>query len=496
MNNSKKFFILIIFLTGFLFGLGLLTVSKFFFTGAPLYADTNSTNAENVANPDDDNYFKFFPMFKEAFNILKREYYDKNMVVSKKLIYGAVKGMMESVDDPYTTFMDPTVSKEFSIDMTASFGGLGIQIDIRDNWLTIISPIEDTPAWKAGLKSGDKIVEIEGKSTKGISVKEAVDKMRGKPGTSITITIVREGIKDPFQVTMKREEIKLKRVKSDIIESHNKKIGYIKVDEFSITTAEELKDQLTGTLNKKPDGLIIDLRNNPGGYLNIVVSCVNYFQKEGLIVYTRGRLAENNTDFRASAGNGFVPVDLPVVVMINQGSASASEIFAGAMQDTGRAVLIGMKSYGKGSVQKTFTFPDDGSLIKYTVAKYFTPSGRSIDKVGLTPNVEEKMWYETLADDEKNSLIKIQNTNFIKEFLAENTNYDSQKLSNFQKSLEEKNYKIGTKSLKWLIKMKTTENSLPEIYDAEFDNQLDKALEVLEHYKDYKKPLTNFNEAK
>ena len=496
MNNTRRFFVLVIFLAGFLFGITLITVSKLFFTGTPVYAETNSTNTEGVFGADDDNYFKYFPMFKETYNILKREFYDKNFVTAKKLIYGAVKGMLESVDDPYTTFMDPSVSKEFNIDMTASFGGLGIQVDLRDGWLTVVSPMEDTPAWKAGIKPGDKIIEIEGKSTKGIALKDAVDKLRGKPGSKITITLSREGIKEPFQITMKREEIKLKTVKSDIINYHNKKFGYIKMQEFSMPTADEFKNQLKTTLDKHPDGLIIDLRNNPGGLLNVVVNCANDFLDEGLIVYTRGRQQENNTDFMAIKGNSFVSTNLPMVVMINQGSASASEIFAGAMQDTKRAVLVGMKSFGKGSVQKTYTFPDDGSLIKYTVAKYFTPAGRSIDKVGLLPNIEVKMWYEDLSENEKGSLIKVQNTNFVKEFLTDKPNYDAKDMEGFRKTLQDKGYTIGTKSIEWLVKIKKDENALPVNYDIEFDNQLEKALDTLENYTNYKKPLTYYQKAK
>ena len=497
MNKSRKFTVLIVFLCGFLFGVTLITVSKYFFMGNRLFADTNSTNnLEGYINPEDENYFKYFPMFKEAYNILKREFYDKNETTAKKLIYGAIKGMMENMNDPYTTFMDPAVSKEFNIDMTGSFGGLGIQIDIRDSWLTVISPMEDTPAWRAGIKPGDKIIEIEGKSTKGITTKQAVDKMRGKPGTKVTITIAREGFSEPLKFTIKREEIKLKTVKSDIIDYHKKKFAFIKLMEFSMPTADELKTKLVSVMDKKPEGIIIDLRNNPGGLLNVVADCVNYFQEEGLIVYTRGRLPENNSDFTAFREKAFVPRDIPLVVMINQGSASASEIFAGAIRDTGRGVLVGMKSFGKGSVQKTFTFPDDGSLIKYTVAKYFTPSGENIDKVGIQPNIEEKMWYESLNDDEKTAIVKVQTTNFVKEFLTKNAAYDEKKLEEFRKTLSDQGYRMGIKSLQWLVKMKKDENAMPVSYDIEFDNQLVKALDVAENYDKYKKPYKVFKEAK
>lgn len=494
MKQNKKITIFLVFLSGFLFGALMFSLNKIFNTPYA-YAEPVSTNSQ-AASSDEDNYFKYFKMFNESYLIIKREFYEKNALTSKNLIYGAIKGMLESLDDPYTTFMDPSVSKEFSIDVTGSFGGLGIQIDIRDGWLTVIAPMEDTPAWRAGIKPGDKIIEIEGVSTKGITVKEAIDKLRGKIGTKVTITVAREGISEPFKVTLRREEIKLRTVKTDTINYGKKKIAYIKLLEFSMPTAEEFKKQLSSSLEKHPDGLIVDLRNNPGGLLNVVTICANFFIDEGLIVYTRGRLPENNQDYRAKPEEAFVPKDLPMVVLINQGSASASEIFAGAMKDTGRAVIVGMKSFGKGSVQKTYVFPQDGSTIKYTVAKYFTPSGALIDKIGLMPDVEEKIWYETLNEEEKNSLIKMQNTNFIKEFLTENPSYTEEKLQDFRKELISKGYTISEKSLLFLIKNKKSENQIPPVYDLEFDNQLKKSLDVLESYNQYKKPFKVYNEAK
>lgn len=496
MNHSKKITVLIIFLAGFLFGISVLTVNKLFFSHNLLYAETNTANTDKPSDPEDDNYFKYYPMFQEAYKVIKREYFDDKKVTAKNMMYGAIKGMLENLDDPYSTFMDPSISKEFSIDMKGSFGGLGIQIDVRDGWITVISPIEDTPAWKAGMKPGDKIIEIEGNTTKGYSVKQAVDKLRGKPGTKVTITVAREGIKEAFHLTLKREEIKLVTVKSSIIEANGKNYAYIKVLEFSMPTAEDFRNQLQKLLDKQPDGLIVDLRNDPGGLLQVVINMVNYFQNEGLIVYTKGKLPENNNESYANKENAFVPLDLPMVVMINQGSASASEIFAGAMQDTGRAVLVGVKSFGKGSVQKTYPFPSDGSQIKYTVARYYTPSGVSIDRIGLTPNVEEKMWLDLISDNEKNSLVKIQNTNFIKDFLTKTPNPNEENIKEFQKSLQKQGFEAGVKSLSFLIKLKKNENALPQNYDLEFDNQLSKALEVLGKYKEYKKPYKVFKEPK
>lgn len=495
MDANRKKYMLIVFVALFVFGLTLITVNKFFFSGNALHSSTNSTNAEKPIDPEDENYFKYSRMFSEAYHILKREFYNKRKVTAKNLFYGAIKGMLNNLDDPYSTFMDPRITEEFQVDMNAQFGGLGIRIDIRDKWLTVISPIEDTPAWRVGLKPNDKIIEIEGKSTRGITVMEAVTKLRGKPGTKVEITISRQGI-DPFPVVITRAIIKLKTIKSDTISYKNKKYGYIKIIEFSMPTADDFKKHLKNILKKNPDGILIDLRNNPGGLLSVVVNCADNFLDEGLVVYTRGRMAENNSDYYADKRNTIVPKDMPLVVLINQGSASASEIFAGAIKDTHRGVIVGMKSFGKGSVQKTFVFQEDGSLVKYTVAKYFTPSGFVIDHVGLQPDIEEKIWYEKLSDNERNDLIKIQTTNFIAKFVKKNRQPGTTAIKTFHNNLTTMGYDVTLKSTKWLVQNKLNENKLPKLFDIENDEQLSKALDVVKNYEDYKKPLKYYNDAK
>ncbi|OHD56506.1 MAG: hypothetical protein A2Y33_15395 [Spirochaetes bacterium GWF1_51_8] len=497
MYLNKKNKTLIIFVTLFLFGIGLLTANRIFFMNNLAYGAPSGTNSmSEIADPEDDNYFKYFPMFKKAYYTLKKEYYDKDKVSAKNLFYGAIKGMLLSLDDPYSVFMEPAVAKEFAIDMTAKFGGLGIHIDIRDGWLTIVSPIEDTPAWKAGLKPNDKIVEIDGVTTRDITVEQAISKLRGKPGTKVTITIVRMGVEEPFQVTLVREEIIIKTVKSALISHKNVQYAYIRISEFSQPTAEELKKHLKENLAKKPKGMIIDLRGNPGGLLNVVVYCADFFLNDGLIVYTRGRLAENNSEFYAKKEDTIVPMDMPLIVMIDQGSASASEIFAGAMKDTGRAVILGMKSFGKGSVQKPFDFAEDASTMKFTVAKYFTPAGVVIDKVGLQPDVEEKNWYEKIDNNEKNDLYKLQFTNIIKAYLENKPVPTEQDLNKFRMELIEKDYKISLISLKWLIQMKLRETEIPKVYDLEFDDQLVKALSVMENFKNYEKKVKVYDNPK
>ncbi len=498
MNQNRKLLVFVVFILLFVFGLSLLTGNRLFYSRNFIYGDTNVTNAlgDSPVNPDDENHFKYFPMLQKAYFILKKEYVLKSKVTSKNLIYGAIKGMLNSLNDPYTSFMDPDATKDFYIDMNAKFGGVGIYIDLRDGWLTVVSPIEDTPAFKAGIKPNDKIVEIEGVSTRNISSDEAVSKLRGKPGSVVNIKISRKGIDEPFSVSLVREEINIKTVKSDIIEDNNHEYGYIKITQFSLPTADELQTQIQKILEKKPEGLIIDLRNNPGGSLSVVVNCVDQFLDQGLIVYTRGRLSENNSDYFASKNKTIVPASMPVVVLINQGSASASEIFAGAMQDTHRGVLIGMKSFGKGSVQKTFAFPEDGSLIKYTVAKYFTPAGRLIDQIGLQPDLEEKNWYEKISEQEQNTLLKIQQTNFIKEFLSSNPRPQDSDVQVFRKSLESKGFAVTMPSIKWLIYLKQHESDIPGLFDLTFDDQLKKSLDVMSKYSDYSKAIKYYEDTK
>ena len=497
MNQNKKLSILLIFVSLVLFGITFFTFSRILFLQTLIYGSTN-TNAlvKNQINPEDENYYKYFKMFREAYLILKREFYQDDKVTAKNMLYGAINGMMESTGDPYTTFMEPEISQEFYIDMKSSFGGLGIQIDIRDGWLTVVSPIEDTPAWRVGLKPNDKIIEIETNSTKGISVNEAIGKLRGKPGTKVTITIVREGIEGSFKVTLTREEIIIKTVKSTIITNQNKRFAYIKMTEFSQPTAEEFRKMLNVAIKQNPDGLIVDLRNNPGGLLDVVINCVNFFIDKGLIVYTRGRLEENNRDYFASKGLTFVPLELPMVVLVNEGSASASEIFAGAMKDTGRAVIVGHKTFGKGSVQKTYAFAEDGSLIKYTVSRYFTPSGYVIDKTGLLPDAEELMWYEKIDDREKKDFVRLQNTNIIRDFVKANPNPTREQIVSLRDKLIQDSFNISIDTLRWLVRFRQHENTMPPLYDLEFDSQLVKTLDILNNFQEYKKKVVYYEKAK
>jgi carboxyl-terminal processing protease len=281
--------------------------------------------------------------------------------------------------------MPPEVYKELKIDTRGEFGGLGIEITLKDDILTIITPIEDTPAFRAGLAAGDRILKIGEQYTKGMEIMEAVRLMRGAPGTEVTITIMREGFEKPQDFTLKREVIKIKSIKAKTLEDG---FGYIRVTQFQERTANDLERALEGLRKENGGtlkGLVVDMRNNPGGLLDQAVDVADLFLEQGLIVYTKGREADAQMEFSAKR-SGTEP-DYPMVVLVNGGSASASEIVAGALQDHGRAVILGTQSFGKGSVQTILPLGDDSGL-RLTTALYYTPKGTSIQAKGITPDIE------------------------------------------------------------------------------------------------------------
>ncbi len=301
---------------------------------------------------------------------------------TQKLIEGALKGMLESLD-PHSAYMNRDQCKEMQTETRGAFGGLGIEITVRDGILTVVTPIEDTPAWRAGIQSGDKIIEIDDVSTKTYSLSEAVKRMRGKVGTKVTLTILREGWTEPKKFTLAREVIQIKTVKPKVLEPG---YAYVRVTQFNEKTGDDLDAALKKfEATQKPlKGLVLDLRNDPGGLLEQAVRVSNEFIDSGLIVYTDGRMADQKRRYEAQKGTAIPYV--PMIVLVNGGSASASEIVAGALQDRGRAVILGTQTFGKGSVQTIFTL-DDGSCLRLTTGRYYTPKGRMIHTIGITPDI-------------------------------------------------------------------------------------------------------------
>ena len=319
--------------------------------------------------------------FAEVMDRIKAAYVEP--VDDKTLLENAIKGMLGNLD-PHSAYLEPEAFAELQESTSGEFGGLGIEVGTEDGFVKVVSPIDDTPASKAGIQPGDLIVKIDGQPTKGLSLMEAVDKMRGKAGSKINLTLVREGGK-PFDVELTRAVIKVKSVRSQLLEDG---YGLIRISQFQVNTGEEVGKALAKLRKdngKKLRGLVLDLRNNPGGVLQAAVEVADHFLKKGLIVYTEGRIA--NSELRFNADPADASEGVPLVVLINGGSASASEIVAGALQDHKRGVLMGTDSFGKGSVQTVLPLNNDRAL-KLTTALYFTPNGRSIQAQGIVPDIE------------------------------------------------------------------------------------------------------------
>ena len=319
--------------------------------------------------------------FTEVMSMVKKYYVEE--VKQKDLVNGAIKGMLNSLD-PHSSFMTPEAYKEMQVDTKGEFGGLGIQIGMKENLLTVIAPIDDTPAYKAGIKAGDKIVKINNESTKDMNLQDAVTKMRGAPKTPVTLSIFREGWKDTKDFTIVRDVIKIKSIKSKVLENN---IGYIKLSQFQEQTSDDLAAAIRQLNDAKVNSLILDLRNDPGGLLNSAIDVSSQFLPEGkLVVYTKTRSGEKS-EFFTSGDNAFLP---QMIVLVNQGSASASEIVAGALKDWNRAVILGTQTFGKGSVQTVIPL-SGGAGLRLTTAKYYTPKGTSIQNTGITPDIIVKL---------------------------------------------------------------------------------------------------------
>ena len=315
----------------------------------------------------------------EILSLIQSNYVDD--VNSKELIYGAVKGMLETLD-PHSSFMPPEAFKEMQVETHGSFGGLGIEITVKDRFLTVVAPIEGTPADRAGIQPGDRIVKIEGQITKDLTLLDAVRKLRGPKGSKVTISILREGSPELMDFTLVREVIEVKSVRSKDLGDG---IYYVRLASFQERTSKDLERVLEQAQTAGTTALILDLRNDPGGLLNQAVAVGDMFLEKGqLIVYTQGRIKNQDLRFTAEHSNGLPK--WPMVVLVNGGSASASEIVAGALQDWKRAVLLGTKTFGKGSVQTVIPL-SDGSGLRLTTAKYFTPRGRSIHGTGIMPDI-------------------------------------------------------------------------------------------------------------
>ncbi|UZR28239.1 S41 family peptidase [Methylococcus mesophilus] len=323
--------------------------------------------------------FEGLKTFSEVYGRIQQDYVEP--VPDDKLLEDAIRGMLSGLD-PHSTYLDQEQYNELKVGTTGQFGGLGIEVGMENGFVKVIAPIDDTPAFHAGIKAGDLIIRLDDKPVKGMSLNDAVKMMRGEPGSPIVLTVVREGVEQPLKITITRDIIKIKSVKSRMLEDG---YGYLRITSFQSKTGDNMVEAVDEMKKKGAlKGLILDLRNNPGGVLNAAVAVSDAFLESGLIVYTDGRVEDAKMRFSATPHD--ITGGAPIVVLINGGSASASEIVAGALQDHKRAVIMGEKTFGKGSVQ-TILPTSNGGAVKLTTARYYTPSGRSIQAEGITPDV-------------------------------------------------------------------------------------------------------------
>ena len=333
---------------------------------------------DNIATPLPLNELR---TFSEVFATIKSHYVEP--VDDKELLENAIRGMLTGLD-PHSAYLDEKDYEDLKVGTSGEFGGLGIEVGMEDGFVKVIAPIDDTPAQRAGIQAGDLVIRLDETPVKGLTLKDAVDIMRGEPGTKIVLTVIREGSNKPLKIEIVRDIIKVTSVKSKLLNSH---YAYIRITQFQTNTAENMEEAIDKLKKESKDplrGLVLDLRNNPGGLLGASVSVSDDFLEDGRIVYTEGRTDDSEISFNATPGD--IINGLPIVVLINVGTASASEIVSGALQDHKRAIIMGTRSFGKGSVQSVMPLKD-GNALKLTTARYYTPSGRSIQAEGIVPDI-------------------------------------------------------------------------------------------------------------
>lgn len=355
-------------------GLHLLLIGVFAFTAPICFADSK-VNSKSNSNEKYEN----LELFQKVIHFIETNYVEE--VKSKDLIHGAIKGMLDTLD-PHSNFLTAEIFKEMKSDTSGKFSGIGIEVGMKEGVPTVVAPMEDTPAWRAGILPGDKITRIDGESVKESNLSEVISKMRGSKGSTIRLTIMRDGFEKPKEFKLVREDIKIKTVRSEFLEPG---IGYIKLATFNEDAASDVKQALESLKKgKKIKGLVFDLRMNPGGLLEQAIDVTSLFIDEGIVVSTIGRDV-NQKEVR-KVKKGTVYKDFPLAVLVNAGSASASEIVAGALQDNKRALILGQTTFGKGSVQTVVELGNDMGL-KLTIARYYTPNGTSIQEKGVKPDI-------------------------------------------------------------------------------------------------------------
>jgi carboxyl-terminal processing protease len=419
------------------------------------------TAKDNDSSKSINNKYENLKIFSEVLSLIESSYVEK--IDNKDLIEGAIHGLVKTLD-PHSSYMPLDAYKDMQVQTSGKFGGLGIEVSIKSGILTVVSPIEGTPAFEAGVQSLDKIIKIEDESTLDMTLNDAVSRLRGEIGTAVNITIFREGLKAPLLVKIVRDVVKVQSVKKKI---YNNSIGYVKIRSFTKTTSSDLDKALSFLRKKNITKLILDVRNNPGGLLNQAVEVSDRFLKnESLIVYTKGKTEEQNMRF--TSHDKVSHIQYPMIILVNGGSASASEIVAGALQDLGRAIILGTNTFGKGSVQTIIPL-SDGSALRLTTARYFTPGGKVIQENGITPDIiiENKLITKNVEEDVTSKSKTATNKDKIRRFLRER---------DLKKHLKGKN-SVGEEEKNNIDSEKINKNKINS--DLDKDSQLRHAISLL-----------------
>jgi len=408
--------------------------------------------------------------FYEVFRFVQENYVEE--VDPGVMIDGALKGLFESLEDPHSAYLAADEMRDLDDTTTGRFGGVGLIISKVERGVEVISPIEDTPAYRAGVNAGDIIVAVDGQSVVDFNIDEVLSVLRGAPGSPVTMTITR-GKSLRFDVDVVRAMIEVPTVKKAMIPGG---IGYLRVIQFTPLTTERVEEAIGFFQANGYRSLIVDLRSNPGGLLASVIDVADFFMSRGPIVSTRSRVPAENHVFYASSRNTVIPEDLPVIVLINRGSASASEILAGALKDTGRATVMGESSYGKGSVQQIKRVGEAG--FRLTMSRYYTPLGKNIDKVGIAPDVE--VLEPELTEAEEQSLSLLIEQNRIQQFLAKHPDPSEAQIKRFEQELAAEGIILADRYVERLIRNEINRtNNNPPVYDLDYDLVLRQAVERL-----------------
>jgi carboxyl-terminal processing protease len=423
------------------------------------------------AHSSDDSSFKYLDFFHTVYQTIKNDYVEQSS--PKVLFEGAIRGMLQSLDDPYTRFLDEAEYSEFKEEVTGKFIGIGVEVSMRDGEVVVVSPIEDSPAKRVGIKSGDVILKIDDTYTRGKTMSEILKKMKGEPGSAVKMTIRRNDFPEPLEFAIKREPVRRSSVRSGLM-TENPSVGYLRITHFYNETAADTEKALKDFNAKKIGRIVLDLRDNPGGDMEAAIRISNLFLDKGkIIVSTRGREGSNiKEEYKAEqqpiyTGN--------LIVLVNGGSASASELLSGALRDNKRAKLIGQKTFGKALVQRMIDIDNDKTGFTLTIRKYYTPSGEMIHKKGIMPDLVLKE--NDVSDADRKNLVRAINDRLFEEFVKQNPDYTEQNRTKLSTLLREKGLPVSDRVAAYFFKQEVVRYKPSRLYDLEFDNELTRALE-------------------